>query len=208
MATECEIGINAGLDGGEPEFRKPPDHGLRKGLVHEVHERRAAPEGEPRAEPVGGVGRIAGGERAASLLDKTLEAEEVDGVGIHARRVPAGSCHQHVGGERPAKTRNERRERVRCRLWRIVAPQLVDQLVTRDDFVGPQQQQCKQPALPDAPEGECPVREMSFKRAEQTKLERPFSRHPPVIRLSSPAQILASKDEPGNLKGDRWTVIR
>ena len=87
VAVECEVGVDAVLDGGKPDFHKPPDHGLGEGLVREVRERRAAPERKSRAKPVGGIDGIAGGKSTASLLDETLEPEEIDRVEFHARLV-------------------------------------------------------------------------------------------------------------------------
>ena len=87
VAAECEIGVDAVLDGGKPDLRKSPDHGLGEELVREVNKRRAAPQCKSRAKPVGGIGGIARGESTASLIGETLEPEDVDRVEFDAHLV-------------------------------------------------------------------------------------------------------------------------
>jgi hypothetical protein len=135
VAAECEVSVDAALESSKPLLLESRDLGVREGPVREVRERRAVPEGEPRTKPVGGMRGIARGEGASSLLGKALEAEEVDCVPINTCFVAAGSRHEHAGGEHPAKTGNERRERVRgCLRWAVL-PQVVDQLLPRNDRV-------------------------------------------------------------------------
>ena len=114
---------------------------------------------------------------------------------------------ENLGWQHAAKAGDEGRERVRGALGRVVAPELVDQPVTSDDLVGPQRQERAQPALPRTAERERPVVEAGLERAEPPELERSLSRHPSVIRPSSPAQILPSSKQPGNRRGVR-TCIR
>lgn len=56
-----------------------PAGGLGR-AVGEVGERRALPEGERVVEDVGGLGRVAVGERAGTLVRETFEAVQVDVV--------------------------------------------------------------------------------------------------------------------------------
>ena len=52
---------------------------------------------------------------------------------------------------------------------RIVAPELVDQALERDDLVRPQQQQCEHGSLFGAAEREHTVSDLSLERPEQAK---------------------------------------
>ena len=207
MPAEREVGVDPVLDRGEAELLEAPDRRLGERLVAEVREWRAPPQRERGAELLGRVGRVSGRECAASLLDEALEPMEVERIGLDPRLVAAGSGHEDIGRQHAAEAGDERRECIGGALRRVVTPQLVDQPVTSDDLVRAQQQECQQPALPGTAERERLVVEPGFERAEQAELERSLSRHPPVIRSSSPAQILPPRKQGGKPEGSE-TCIR
>jgi hypothetical protein len=95
MATERQIRLDALLQRLEMEFLGLADRGLRKRLIGEVSQRRAAPQSQPRAQDPRGLFRIAHGHRLSALLDQSTEPVKVELAGLHPQQItaPAGDKH-------------------------------------------------------------------------------------------------------------------
>ena len=142
MAAEREPRIDVVLDGGDPQLLQAADRLLGEALVAHVGQRRPAPQRERLGE---GVRRVLGVAGAAPLRDELLEAPHVELVGRHARDVPGSlgddqSRRRPVGLDRLAQLGHVALQRGRRRRRRRLAPDEVDQPLTRDDVVGVQQE--------------------------------------------------------------------
>jgi hypothetical protein len=125
VASEAQVGLDALLEGGQPQLLESADLALRKILVGHVGERRPSPEFERGAQGLGCGGRV-GCELGSPLLDEALEPERIDRVGLHAERVAARPRLHQLPAEGAAKLRDVHLERVPGRLGRLLPPQLLD----------------------------------------------------------------------------------
>src|SRR5215207_6200190 len=110
---------------------EPSDLALRKRLVRELGERRAAPQSERLAQQLQRALRRTVGERAAALLQQTLEAVQVELARLDANRIAtATSDHDAVRAvsalsfQRPAQPRNVHLQALRGAGRRLLAPKL------------------------------------------------------------------------------------
>jgi hypothetical protein len=140
VAAEGEVRVDPKLQRGDAKLFEAKDRRLGERLVREVRERCAAPEREPLAQPVSRAPEVLVRERATTALEELLEALDVDRSGRGLHRVAARPRHQHLRWEHSPKTRHQRGERVRRRLRCVVAPEVFDEAVARDDLVGSQEQ--------------------------------------------------------------------
>ena len=99
MATEGEQGVEAGLQGLQPQL--VPADGGRAGplLVGDVGEHRAVPLGQPGLE-VGQRGVGIAGQRGAGLGDAVLEAGGVEPLAVDGEHVAGALASQQLGGRR------------------------------------------------------------------------------------------------------------
>jgi len=109
----------------------------------------------------GGAPGVSGGKRLAPLPCETLEAFEVELVGVELEEIagragdqkPAGLAARASGLKHLAKLGDEDLKGLGRRLWWLGAPQLVDQTIARDDLVGAEEKGCEQRALLGSPQG-------------------------------------------------------
>ena len=93
MASQFEVRGDPILEGTESELLQPGDLRLRERLECEVGERRPTPESKCGAQPIGGGGGVAGGERLAPLQGEILETPEVELLRREFDRVPRSARH-------------------------------------------------------------------------------------------------------------------
>ena len=146
VASECEIGIDASLERDEPALFEPRDLALGEIVVREIGERRPAPEREPVAEHRGRGSR----RGLARSVDELLEAVDVERLGRELQNIAARAGDERVGPERLAQLRDVALERLRRRVRSLLAPEVLDEALARDELVGVQQQDREQLALPPA----------------------------------------------------------
>ena len=154
VVTKVELGLDALLDGGEAQLLEMCDLGMRERLVGEIRERRAAPEPQRLSQELHRALRRAVGERPRALLEQPLETCPVELVGCDPDLIAAPARHDHAVGaggittvERLAKPRDVHLQALGSAGGRVLAPQLVDQSVGRNDLVGVQQQDRQHRAL-------------------------------------------------------------
>jgi hypothetical protein len=87
VTAERQVGLDAVLERGEPEFLEPPRLRLGERLVGEVCERRAAPEPERGAQFGGGLLGVAERERFAAPLEESFEPAGVEPLGRNPKDV-------------------------------------------------------------------------------------------------------------------------
>src|SRR5207237_3726837 len=87
IETEGEFGLDALLQGGEPDLLEALDRSPCEGLVGEIRERRPAPEAERVAEEIGGLLCLAFYERSGGLARSVLEAVQIELAGGNAKDV-------------------------------------------------------------------------------------------------------------------------
>jgi hypothetical protein len=101
MLAECEVRVDAVLDGGETELLEAGTLDGGELLVGEVGESRAPPQPERLVQPGGSRLGLAAGERAPALLDEALEPQEVELLGARADEVAGGTCHDDAAAAAP-----------------------------------------------------------------------------------------------------------
>src|SRR5215217_158980 len=154
VAAQRELGLDALLDGGQVKLLKPGDLALRKRLVRELGERRAAPQRERLAQQLQRPLRGPLDERPAALPQQTLEALHVKLAGTDAHQIATATRNHDADGavyplylERAAQPRDVYLQALRSSGRGLLAPQLLDQTVARHDLVRVQQQDRQQRQL-------------------------------------------------------------
>ena len=98
--AEPQVGLEAVLQGGQPQVGQPVALGVRERLGGEFCERRPAPQVERRPQPLRRGGRVAPGERRPTGGGQALEAHQVEVVtGTEFEAVARRARQQTVGGQ-------------------------------------------------------------------------------------------------------------
>jgi hypothetical protein len=97
VAADLQVGLDAGLPGGQVQALQPGDLVLDGGGGGDRLGDRAAPQPQGPVEAFGGGGRVAGLQRLAALLDQPLEADDVKPFRLDPQQV-AG-----LGGDQPRR---------------------------------------------------------------------------------------------------------
>ncbi len=142
VPAELEIGVDALLECGNALLFEAGALGARERCV-ELGERRPAPERERLAEHIRRLGR----RLVPRPCDGGLEAIEIELALAHPNQVAAGLGDDRVAAERLAELRDVHLNRGRGGLGRLLAPELVDQALTRDGLVRVQEQKAEEAAL-------------------------------------------------------------
>ena len=129
VATECELRLDALLEGGETKLLETSDLHLGERLVGEVAERRPAPKVERLAQRLRRAYGVAAGEQLAPLVDEPLETIDVDSIGRQLERVARPAPDEQPVAEHPAQAGNVDLQGLRRARRRRLAPELVDEPV-------------------------------------------------------------------------------
>ncbi len=144
VPIQLELDCDPFLEHTEMELLETPDVVLRPELVGEVHQGRAAPEGQRLSEQARALGRL-GFSRAPN---EPLKPGQVELVGFEPEAVAGGpGLEQQSRPERLAELRDEILQRGRRRARRALAPEQLDQAFGRDDIVRPEQEHGEQCTL-------------------------------------------------------------
>ena len=95
VPAEREIGVDSILERREALLLEPGSLALRKRLVREVPQRRAAAQRQRLPQPTARELRIALCERIAALRDERLESVHVELAMFGLEQIPAASGHEH-----------------------------------------------------------------------------------------------------------------
>ena len=166
-AAELELGLDALLEGTQPELIQPRRFVLGEGLVGEVAERRPAPELQrltQQLDPPAGV-------RCLCLVEQPLEAAGIDCFLLDSERVSGSARLDHTGPQDLAKLGDRVLQRRRGRWGRTFAPQLCDQALSGDDFARVKNKQRQHGALSLPTEWESAFALPYLQRTQDPKLE-------------------------------------
>ena len=165
LPSELEVGGDPLLDRRPPLLLEAAALGGRERAV-ELCKGDTPPERERLPEPFRRLGR----SRTARAGNSVLEAHEVELPVLEPHRVPGRLRDDHISPEHFAELRDVHLDSRRCRLRRLVAPELVDQAVTRNGLVGTEEQERQEPALLGATQLEGPAFVLDFQRSEDAEL--------------------------------------
>jgi len=147
MAPEPEVGVDAILERSQSKLLETRALGRCERLVGEVGERSTAPDLQALPEHPRG-GRLASArERLSPLAPEPLEPVHVELAVGDADQVAGAAAQDRLGPEQLPQPRHEHLEVVRGARRRLLAPDLLDERVGRDDLVRPDQERREQRAL-------------------------------------------------------------
>jgi hypothetical protein len=172
VAARLEIALERELERGEAKLLEPPCLGHRERLVHEVGERRSAPE---RERPVRGLTGAAVVVASRGLGEEPLEPGRVHRVVVEPQLVAATVRHDlrsAVLAEQLAELRHVELHHLRRAGGLILAPEALDQPVHRYGGVRVQGEQGQHCTLLRPTEGGRPIAELELDRAKNTYLHR------------------------------------
>ena len=182
LAPQGEHRLEASFERLQAEAFEARDLRLREGLVRKVGQRRATPERERLGEERLGLVGCARTERGSPFGEQPLELLGVERPSRYAQHIPGRLGHElglpvRVGVvEQPAQLRHVHLDAVRRRCRRGVAPERIDEAITRDDAVAFEEKQCEQASLLGAAEREHAATDDHLHRPEDTELDH---RSPP-----------------------------
>jgi len=127
--------------------------GLKGECVGEVGKRIAPPQTKGFAQSAGGCGRVAT-QLPARLTRSRLEACCVNFLISQVQDVAGRAAFQALGAEGAAQVRDVALKRRTSRVGRLVAPDLIDQPVGRDNLVRPNDEMRQNQALFGSTESE------------------------------------------------------
>jgi hypothetical protein len=165
VLAELQQGVDPLLDDGLPQLVEPLELDRQRRLVRKVCERGATPQSERLAE----LRAALLCRKRSSFCDETLEAAQVDRIGISTEHVSPRLGDNNVLAEALAQPRNVVVERGGCVRRLLIAPQLVDQPVGANDLVRLEHEQRKHGAALRAPQVEGPTISLHLERPEYSK---------------------------------------
>jgi hypothetical protein len=181
VLPQRELRVDPILERGQALLPQPADLRPGEGLIRQIGERGSAPQPECSIEPLGRRAGIAGVERRASGSRELLEAVAIDAAGFGLQQITVAAGNEQVVTQRLAKARDIHVHRLggsrRCPL----APQRIDQPVSRDHLSAMEQQHRQQRALLRTAERHRAIAIDHLKRSQNSKLNH--ARRPPVATL-------------------------
>ena len=186
VAAGGEVGVEASLEHLEPRLLQARQLPREEALARQIGERLAAPELEGRPQYAGGLFGAPLLEEPAAFGAELLEPEQVELLRGDREHVSGPSGLEHLMGlEQPPQPRDVLVNRARGVVRPVVAPELLDQPVARDDGPRPEQQQREQAALLDSAEAKPPLAFPHLEGTENAEVEG--SRQGPTLPRASGA---------------------
>ena len=167
VRSQLEIGRDPLLEHAQAQVLEPVDLRLREGLELEVGERGSPPQAERLAEQQRPLLRLGG----ASFPRESLEARQIELVGLELEDVAGGPGEQAGGPEQLAQLRDGVLQRGGGRAWWVLPPELVDEPLRRHHFVHTQEEERQERALISAAEQNGFVPVENLERTEDPELE-------------------------------------
>ena len=96
MPAQGELGLEALFDANQAELVEASGFEREDAAIPDVGERRAAPQGESRAETLRGEPRGAASKRFAALAEKSFEAAYIEPVGLDFEDVARRACNEPI----------------------------------------------------------------------------------------------------------------
>ena len=172
VAAGGEVGVDASLEHLEPRLLQVRQLPREEALARQIGERLAAPELEGRPQDAGGLFGATLLEEPAAFGAEPLEPEQVELLRGDREHVSGPSGLEHLMGlEQPPQPRDVLVNRARGVVRPVVAPELLDQPVARDDGPRPEQQQREQAALLDSAEAKPPLAFPHLEGTENAEVE-------------------------------------
>jgi hypothetical protein len=170
-----EVGVYAVFKQGEPQLFETRDLRLRERLEGELAQWRPAPQPERLSKQHGCPLAIFGRQCLAGLVSQALAPVEVKLARLHVKQVAIGPGRHPVGAvsKSLAEARHLDLKTLSGVPGRLLAPELVDQLIGRDRLVGMNQEDREQRPLPVADDGDRPPGLVDLERAEDPEIHRP-----------------------------------
>ena len=177
VASELEIGFDPLFLGRETELFESGDLGLREVGVPEFREGRAAPQTERLSQLLGGFLGLATRSRAPGLLERVVEDVGVELAALHAKAVSVAVRLERLArrAERPAKSGDQRLQRLERGRGRALAPEGVDKRVGGQDLVGVDQQDGEELTLLPPRHLDLRVTDENLERAKDPRFHRASS---------------------------------
>ena len=145
---ELEIGGDPILEHAQPQILEPMDVVLREVLQLRVGKRRASPESKRLAEH----DRPPLGLFLPRLADDVLETGEIELTSVELEHIAGRPCLEETRPQQLPQLRDGVLQGRRRGSRRMLAPELIDETLSRDRLVRPQEQQRQQRALVPAAE--------------------------------------------------------
>jgi hypothetical protein len=185
MTTTGELGIDPPFESHGPKLVEPCPVSSSRARCCEIRKRGAAPEGERDRQGIGGCLRIGGGRCVGRFGKESLEAPEVDDAALRTEPVAVRLRLDTVDAKCTTQARHVDPNRVLRTGGRIVAPNLVDEVVRRDGLADVQHEDRKYRSLHIAADVYAAAWSDDFERAQDVELHRRNRRiesHPsPVV---------------------------
>ena len=177
---EREVGVDPVLERGQSQLLEPRDLRLRERLPREVGERCAPPQAERGAQRLSRAGRVPVREPRPPLVAETDEPVEVDGLRVDDEPVARRSGLERSLGQELPQLGDVDLDRVARRVGRQLAPEGIDEAVTRDHLVRLEQQGGEEGTRLLPPQGRRLAVAADRKRPEEGELRRGAT-HPWVL---------------------------
>src|SRR5262245_24086890 len=185
MPAESKIGLNPVLEDSKAKLRKPCSGNCGERHVHEVGQRRSAPEAECLMQQSGCGGRLPcreGGTTAGRqpLEGRTVHVCSVDGQPVATRLGDDGL--RLARRQRPSQPGDQGLQSVDGGRGRVISPDPVDQPVDRDQLSASQSKLGDHRAQPEA-------REVNAPPAAGVHLDRPEQPNPHDLQLLTHSRV-------------------
>ena len=143
VPAERQVGVDPGLQNGEPQFLQPGGLGPGEGVVGQVGQHRAAPQIQRLAQRLGGFGVPASFQLSPSRGEAVLEQRRVQVLMVHVQHITAVPGQKDVSRGTPGPVRLQRLAQVEHiglqgrdpPLRWVPAPDILGQPVHRHDPV-------------------------------------------------------------------------
>ena len=173
VTAQGQLGIDAVLEGGQPEILEPACLGAGERFVGDVGQGLTSPESESLLQPLRGAAGVAGGEPLPPLDREALESVGVDAVGLGLERVPVSARHERLRAEDLAEPRDVDLHGLGRGRGRALPPEGVDDPVHGHGLAAVDQEVREDGALARASQPDWLIPHENLQRAEHPELDRP-----------------------------------
>ncbi len=172
MTSERQVGLDPVLERREAQLLESHDGRLGERLVREVGKSRAAPEAQRLAKSACCAPGITRRRSSSGVRDESLEAVQIQLVGLELDDVAGRTRRDGVGPEHLAQIRDVALEHDLHGPRRLLPPELVDDAVGCHHLVCVQEKKCEHRALLRAAEGKRPSALPRLERSENSEVHR------------------------------------
>jgi hypothetical protein len=172
VTTCAEVRVDPRFVRLEARLLEPGARVERKTLAGEIGKRLAPPQIEGGSQNPGGVFEAPLREQRPALVSETLEPRQVELLPTNGHHVSGRARPEHVMWlkqfSQPGDVLLERRRSV---VRGIVAPELLDKTIGRDDVARLEKQEGEDAPLLDAPEAKLPIALPDLERTKDAEVE-------------------------------------